>query len=796
VTRHSIPSSSGGAARYRGRILLALLALLVAYLAYAGIQSYRHATALRVHADVLQGQALSNPGEVGDTLQSVRRELRGLRRDLGPLLWLAQGLGWVPRFGPTVAAAPDLLDAGALYVEVGIVAWDAAGEPLAQGIAQERGMDAVAPAVVRGIAEHRHDLASVVAHARHAADLIAAIDADRLLAPLGEPLAKVQGALPLVTAGIEALPLLPEVAPAEGTRTFLLLAQNNDELRATGGFISSIGTLTFRDAVPELGPMVDSYAVEDWTKPHPDPPEALRTHMGIDLWTTRDANWSPDFPTSARAVAELYALNQGVEAHGVIAVDMAAASRLLEVLTPLTLPDGTAVQRGQVMETIYRGWSLPDDALVTPGVVLTATHDFEAIEVALVYSRQTGQAWFDAVEVAALEQPANNLVTNPSFEHCTPGEVPPGWEGENLTVEDGWVADEAFDGERSFHMVGDLAADKVLRQRIAYAGGAGTALRVRVMSRTENTDWRAGPYMVVVRLLGAEGVVEEHPLRLPDLAYHWATAGSTEVLSKWLQDRKAIVQELVAAGAARLASGDVPWPAVAEEAVRLLEERHIQLYAADEEVQGLLARYGWDGALGEAAGDYLAVVDTNVGYNKVSASLQQAIHYEVTLAADGEAKSRLTLSYRNASTRAPGACDKFRAYVPSYELLTQGCYWGHVRVYVPAGAMLEGATGSDDGVGAGEEAGFTVFSASLFLQPGEERELSLHYSLPPSAVASDSYTLRVRKQAGTEAIPLVVEVLAPERLVVPEMEGLTVRDNRATLSADLRVDRRLSLRWR
>jgi len=185
VTRHSIPSSSGGAARYRGRILLALLALLVAYLAYAGIQSYRHATALRAHAHVLQGQALSNPGEVGDTLQSVRRELRGLRRDLGPLLWLAQGLGWVPRFGPTVAAAPDLLEAGALYVEVGIVAWDAAGEPLAQGIAQDRGMDAVAPAVVRGIAEHRHDLESVVAHARHAADLIAAIDADRLLAPLG-----------------------------------------------------------------------------------------------------------------------------------------------------------------------------------------------------------------------------------------------------------------------------------------------------------------------------------------------------------------------------------------------------------------------------------------------------------------------------------------------------------------------------------------------------------------------------------------------------------------------------------
>ena len=786
------------AAPHLWRILLALLALILVYLLYAGAQTYRHATSLRAHASTLKNNALSNPGIVGDELRAVRGDVARLRRDLGPLLWAARGLGWVPWVGPTVRAGPDLVEAGALYLDVGIAAWEAAGEPLAQGMADDRGLQEVAPAVIRGIAAHRAELDAAVEQARRAADLIAGIDAKRLLPPLGEPLARVQGILPLATAGLEALPLLPSVAPAEGTRTYLLLAQNNDELRATGGFISSIGTLSFVDGVPALGPMQDSYAVEDWTKAHPDPPEALREHMGIDLWTTRDGNWSPDFPTSARDVAALYELNQGTEVHGVIAVDMAAAIRLLEVLTPLTLPGGATVEPGQVMETFRQSWSLPEDALITPGVVVTATQDFEAIEVELLYSRQTGRAWFDAVEVVALDGPERNLVANPSFEEGDGDALPTGWEGMNLSAEDGCLSGEAHEGERSFHIVGDVAVDKTLRQRIAHAGGAKEVFRVRALSRTENTDYRAGPYALAVRFVAGGDAVQERTLRFPDLAYHWATAGSTDIQADWLKERKAITQELVTAGAARLAGGaaHVPWLGLAEEVARLLAERHVQIYAAEPGVQTLLARVGWDGAMGVADGDYLAVVDSNVGYNKVTVSLEQAVRYEVEVGPEGAARSRLTIRYRNASTRAVGVCDKYRSYIPSYDLLAQGCYWGHLRVYVPDGAVLEDATGSDDGVEVRREAGLTVFSASLFLEPGDERELRFTYTLVDAGVTDGAYALMVRKQAGTDAIPLEVEILAPDQIVGGEPEDLSVRANRATLDTDLTMDRRVDVRWR
>lgn len=780
------------------RIVLAVLALLLAYLLYAGIQTYRHATSLRGHAATLKSQALANPTIVGDELHAVRDDVARLRRDLGPLLWAARALGWLPWVGPTLGAGPDLVEAGALYLDAGIVAWDAAGEPLAQGMATDRGLQQVAPEVIQGIAAHREDLDAAAEDVQRAADLIGGIDAARLPSRLGEPLARVQDLLPLATAGFEALPLVPELAPAEGTRTYLLLAQNNDELRATGGFISSIGTLTVVDGVPALGAMQDSYAVEDWTKAHPDPPEALRQHMGIDLWTTRDANWSPDFPTSAHDVAALYALNQGAEVHGVIAVDMAAAIRLLEVLTPLTLPDGATVAPGQVMETFRQSWSLPEDALITPGVVVTATHDFEAMEVDLVYSAQTGRAWFDAVEVVAVDEPEHNLVANPSFEEGVVGALPLAWEGVHLTAEDGSVADEAYEGERSFHIAGDVAANKALRQRIAHTGAAGQAFRVRALSRTENTDYRAGPYALVVRFIGVEGKVEERTLRFPDLAYHWATAGSTDIQADWLKGRKAITQQLVMAGARRVMAGAaaVPWIDLLEEANRLLAERHIQVSVTAPGAQALLARAGWDGAMRSGGGDYVAVVDSNVGYNKVTVSLEQAIHYAVELDPGGGARSTLTLRYRNTSTRAVGVCDKYRAYVPSYELLTQGCYWGYVRVYVPDGAVLESATGSDDAVAVGREAGLTVFSGSLFLEPGDERELRFTYTLPDAGTADGAYALMVRKQAGTDAIPLEVEILAPDRIVGGELEGLSVRENRATLDTDLRVDRSVNVRWR
>ncbi len=171
------------------------------------------------------------------------------------------------------------------------------------------------------------------------------------LAPLFE---KLDDYLPVLAAGVQASQLAPELTGAAGPRTYLLVVQNSDELRATGGFVSGIGVLTTNES--DLGELTfqDSYAVENWAQPHPDPLPALRKYVLADLWATRDANWWPDYPSSARAIQEMYALNQGVSSDEVITVDMRALELVVGALEPLVLKEtGEELTAASIRERIY-----------------------------------------------------------------------------------------------------------------------------------------------------------------------------------------------------------------------------------------------------------------------------------------------------------------------------------------------------------------------------------------------------------------------------------------------------------
>lgn len=771
-------------------ILVVLLALILIYLLYAGIQTYRHVTALRAHGATLREQALASPTMVGDALRVVEGDVARLRRDLGPLLWGMRRLGWVPWVGPAVRAGPDLLEAGALYLQAGIAAWDAAGEPLAEGMAADRALPEVAPTVIRSVAARREELDAAIEQARRAADLITGIDAERLPSRVGAPLARIQGILPLITAGFEALPLLPAIAPAEGTRTYLLLAQNNDELRATGGFISSIGTLTFVDGVPTLGPMQDSYAVEDWTKAHPDPPEALREHMGIDLWTTRDANWSPDFPTAARDVAALYELNQDTEVHGVIAADMVAAARLLEVLTPLTLPNGTTVAPGEVMDTLHESWSLPEDALITSGEVVTATQDFAAIEVELVLDDRPGMAWFDSVRLEDLSGAGDNLVLNPSFEEVTSA-GPRHWTATGVNAQDGITTQHAHSGSRSYAVRGVEGRGKSVSQRIARGGRAGDAFRVAAESRAEAVDLKGGDYCLRVTFLGADGTRESVSVHFPVLTHDWATAGTDALLWEWWRQRKSVVGDMIAVVQRQVTTAPqrIPWLQLLETLQDVLQARGIQMHAFDADLTAFLQGLGWNGAIVDAAQDYLNVIECNTGYNKVSTAIAREATYSVTLDDVAHPSASLLLRYKHTGEETTDACDKFRDSLAStYEGLREGCYWAYVRVYAPAGATLTACEGGDTSCSEFQELNRTTFATSIALRPGEEAMLRLEYQLPPSVVNAGKYSLYLQRQAGIPSTPVEIQFRGD---VVPDAVTVTARGTDSDMPAStdaLRLD--------
>lgn len=146
----------------------------------------------------------------------------------------------------------------------------------------------------------------------------------------------------LVEKGRSSVSILPEVVGSEAenpSKSYLVLLQNNMELRPGGGFIGSIGTITFEAGKLKKLEVNDVYTVDGQLKVHVEPPKEIAEDLAQTGWFLRDSNWEPDFPTSARQASWFYNQETGQKVLGVIALDVTAMENLLSVLGPIDLPD-------------------------------------------------------------------------------------------------------------------------------------------------------------------------------------------------------------------------------------------------------------------------------------------------------------------------------------------------------------------------------------------------------------------------------------------------------------------------
>jgi len=130
--------------------------------------------------------------------------------------------------------------------------------------------------------------------------------------------------------------LAPEVLGLTGPKTFLVLVQNEDELRPTGGYLTAAGTMTVSLGRVTGLDLADTFAVEDPAVGAGEaPPEPLGQYLDAPVWYFRDANWSPDFPTAAQVAERLFTAADPHTFDGVIALDQTALRFLLEATGPV-----------------------------------------------------------------------------------------------------------------------------------------------------------------------------------------------------------------------------------------------------------------------------------------------------------------------------------------------------------------------------------------------------------------------------------------------------------------------------
>jgi hypothetical protein len=137
----------------------------------------------------------------------------------------------------------------------------------------------------------------------------------------------------------QLLLLYPRLAGFTEPKTYLVLLQNSSELRPTGGFIGSIGKLTFDGGVMSDFTIQDVYVVDGQLKGHVDPPLPIRELMSQEHWYLRDSNWDPDFEESGGRAAWFYEKETGETVDGVIAVSLPVVVDILKATGPIVLSD-------------------------------------------------------------------------------------------------------------------------------------------------------------------------------------------------------------------------------------------------------------------------------------------------------------------------------------------------------------------------------------------------------------------------------------------------------------------------
>ena len=144
-----------------------------------------------------------------------------------------------------------------------------------------------------------------------------------------------------------------DVLGYNGPRKFLFLFQNNQEMRATGGFIGSYGILDISNGRVKKLFVDDIYNPDGQLKARIIPPEPIQKMSAV--WTMHDANWFPDFPTSAEKVSWFYEKTGGPTVDGVIAMTPNVIQDLLEITGPIEMPeyDTTVDAKNFIEKTQY-----------------------------------------------------------------------------------------------------------------------------------------------------------------------------------------------------------------------------------------------------------------------------------------------------------------------------------------------------------------------------------------------------------------------------------------------------------
>lgn len=134
--------------------------------------------------------------------------------------------------------------------------------------------------------------------------------------------------------------LLPDLLGNPEPRRYLLLFQNDAELRPTGGFMTAYASLDVLKGKIEPGVSEDIYTLDNNFKGKVPAPDPIKKYLPLVYnWNLRDMNLSPDFKISMDTFTQYYKqVLIAPEVDAVIAIDTEFMVRILRSLGPIGVP--------------------------------------------------------------------------------------------------------------------------------------------------------------------------------------------------------------------------------------------------------------------------------------------------------------------------------------------------------------------------------------------------------------------------------------------------------------------------
>lgn len=141
-------------------------------------------------------------------------------------------------------------------------------------------------------------------------------------------------------------------------QTYLILSQNSDELRPSGGYISTYGWLTVRNG------RITDYNYSPTTTRSPNPPNVKSPFEVPDWWirygepvyAAWDGSWYADFSKTATMASWYYdnGNNPGSPVSGVIGIDIVGFENILSAIGEVTVPEyNVKVTKDNFRQVVY-----------------------------------------------------------------------------------------------------------------------------------------------------------------------------------------------------------------------------------------------------------------------------------------------------------------------------------------------------------------------------------------------------------------------------------------------------------